>query len=159
MGDGGGCHPRDNIAMSWLARKLNLSHDFFSDIMRAREDQTEWLAKLIIGQRERSNLPVVVLGRAFKPDTNLIVGSPAVLLRNMLDEHGVESRQYDPFTDTGFDEKQVLSNPAIFFLGTKHEVFKDYLFPRGSIVLDPWGYIPDCEGVAVVRIGRTRNRT
>ena len=21
MGDGGGCHPRDNIALSWLARK------------------------------------------------------------------------------------------------------------------------------------------
>ena len=24
MGDGGGCHPRDNIAMSWLSRKLGI---------------------------------------------------------------------------------------------------------------------------------------
>ena len=24
MGDGGGCHPRDNIALSWLAQKMNL---------------------------------------------------------------------------------------------------------------------------------------
>jgi UDPglucose 6-dehydrogenase len=23
MGDGGGCHPRDNIALSWLSRKIN----------------------------------------------------------------------------------------------------------------------------------------
>ena len=29
MGDGGGCHPRDNIALSWLAQKLNLSTDWF----------------------------------------------------------------------------------------------------------------------------------
>src|SRR3989344_6713022 len=29
MGDGGGCHPRDNIAMSWLSRQLDLSYDFF----------------------------------------------------------------------------------------------------------------------------------
>ena len=27
MGDGGGCHPRDNIAMSWLAKNLDLSYD------------------------------------------------------------------------------------------------------------------------------------
>ena len=158
MGDGGGCHPRDNIAMSWLSRELNLSHDFFSDIMRAREDQTEWLARLILKEKKESNLPVVILGKAFKPETNLVVGSPAVLLKSILDEQGVECRQYDPCTDTDLDENRVLSSPAIFFLGTKHEAFKDYLFPRGSVVLDPWGYIPDREGATVVRIGRTRNR-
>ena len=27
MGDGGGCHPRDNIALSWLAREIDLSRD------------------------------------------------------------------------------------------------------------------------------------
>ena len=40
MGDGGGCHPRDNSAMSWLARELDLSYDFFEDLMIAREKQT-----------------------------------------------------------------------------------------------------------------------
>jgi UDPglucose 6-dehydrogenase len=37
MGDGGGCHPRDNIALSWLARELNVSYDFFGCLMTARE--------------------------------------------------------------------------------------------------------------------------
>ena len=159
MGDGGGCHPRDNIAMSWLARRLNLSHDFFSDIMHAREDQTEWLAKLIVEEREKWNLPVVILGKAFKPETNLIVGSPAVLLKNILDEHGVESSQYDPRTDADYNERRVLADPAIFFMGTEHKVFRDYAFARGSVVLDPWGYIPNHEGVTVIRIGRTGKRT
>ena len=50
MGDGGGCHPRDNIAMSWLARKLDLSYDWFESVMRAREAQATWLARLILGE-------------------------------------------------------------------------------------------------------------
>ena len=37
MGDGGGCHPRDNIALSWLARELDLSYDWFESVMIGRE--------------------------------------------------------------------------------------------------------------------------
>ena len=33
MGDGGGCHPRDNIALSWLAKKLNLSFNWYESII------------------------------------------------------------------------------------------------------------------------------
>jgi len=42
MGDGGGCHPRDNIALSWLAQRLDLSFDWFASVMGAREKQTVW---------------------------------------------------------------------------------------------------------------------
>ena len=101
----------------------------------------------------------MILGKAFKPETNLIVGSPAVLLKNILDEHGVESSQYDPRTDADYNERRVLADPAIFFMGTEHKVFRDYAFARGSVVLDPWGYIPNHEGVTVIRIGRTGKRT
>ena len=62
MGDGGGCHPRDNIALSWLARKLNISYDFFESIMLAREQQTEWLADLIM----EHDLPKVILRKIFQ---------------------------------------------------------------------------------------------
>jgi len=37
MGDGGGCHPRDNIALSYLARKFNLSYNWYDNIMKQRE--------------------------------------------------------------------------------------------------------------------------
>ena len=53
MGDGGGCHPRDNIALSWLAKKLNLSFNWYESIMSQRELQTEWLAKLIIKNKKK----------------------------------------------------------------------------------------------------------
>ena len=39
MGDGGGCHPRDNIALRFLSEKLRLGYDLFDSIMKAREKQ------------------------------------------------------------------------------------------------------------------------
>ncbi len=101
MGDGGGCHPRDNIALSWLAREHNLSYDLFEALMVCRERQTEWLAECIVretpydGQRRN----IEILGKAYKPETNLTVGSPATLLANILTEMGVEHTHSDPYLE------------------------------------------------------------
>lgn len=148
MGDGGGCHPRDNIAMSWLAKTLDLSYDFFESLMIGREDQTAWLADLI--QQHREDLPVTILGKAFKEETNLTVGSPSILLKNILEERGMEVSMYDPHIDT---EEMSFDSKRLFFIGTKHKDFTGYSFPEGSVVLDPWRYMPDQEGVMVIRIG------
>ena len=71
MGDGGGCHPRDNIALSWLARKLNISNDFFDQIMMQREKQTDWLVELIV-QNQIKNKKTYIIGKSFKPETNIM---------------------------------------------------------------------------------------
>ena len=142
MGDGGGCHPRDNIAMSWLANELNLSHNFFDDLMVARENQTEWLANLINEKhKENTKMSVVLMGQTFKPETNLTVGSPAILLGNILDEKGVEYIAHDPYIEK-FDKSNIIMKTAsIYLISTKHECFKDLKFPKGSIVIDPHRYI------------------
>tara|TARA_R110002020_G_scaffold333507_2_gene548922 strand:+ start:15246 stop:16478 length:1233 start_codon:yes stop_codon:yes gene_type:complete len=149
MGDGGGCHPRDNIAMSWLAKKLDLSYDFFESLMIGREQQTEWLADLI--EEHKGDLPVTILGKAFKEETNLVVGSPSILLRNILEERGMRPTMYDPYIDEGFPFN--VYQPRLFFIGTKHSEFNSYEFPKGSVVLDPWRYMSDQEDVEVIRIG------
>lgn len=147
MGDGGGCHPRDNIALSWLARQVDLSHDWFDDLMTARENQTEWLADLM----EEYELPKVILGKAFKPNINLTVGSPSVLLKNILEERGCTVEMYDPYIDS-----QVPNfGPSVFLIGTRHLQFVNFQFPKGSVVIDPWRYIPeDIDGVTVIGLGK-----
>ncbi len=155
MGDGGGCHPRDNIALSWLARELDLSYDWFENIMICREKQTEFLADLIAQHHEEGGYPnkiVGIYGRSFKAQTNLTVGSPAILLKAILEEKGFEVRMYDPYIDAGpcpFDW------PGVYFVATNHKQFAvvDWQFPQGSIVLDPWRYIPEHSGVTVVPVG------
>jgi UDPglucose 6-dehydrogenase len=155
MGDGGGCHPRDNIALSWLARELDLSYDWFENVMVARERQTDWLADLIAEHHRRRGFEhnrVGIYGRAFKEGTNLTVGSPATLLAALLEERGFEATLYDPYLDTGGSP---FHEPAVYFVATKHPEFADPLweFPADSVVLDPWRYVPLREDVEVVRVG------
>ena len=142
MGDGGGCHPRDNIALSWLAREKGLSFDFFSALMEARERHCEWLAELI--EQNRGDLPVALLGRAFKPETNIETGSPAVLLSRILRNRGVAHSS---------QEDMVPTSPGLYFIATKHERFRNLKFPAGSVVIDPFRYIPEQEGVKLISIG------
>jgi UDPglucose 6-dehydrogenase len=144
MGDGGGCHPRDNIAMSWLAKKIDLSHDFFEDIMFAREDQTEWLANLCMDQK----LPIIILGKAFKPETNIKTGSPSVLLYNILKEdYNADVKIFDPVSDgieefnTQIENETSANESYVYFIGTQHSFFKDFKFNPNSVVIDPFRYL------------------
>ncbi len=151
MGDGGGCHPRDNIAMSHLAQRLGLSYDFFESLMLAREKQTEWLADLALELAREQNLPIVVMGKAFKPETNLITGSPSILLHALLQEKGAHPTIFDPHLDP---PEVAPRYPAVYVVGTEHEVFQEWSFPEGSLVLDPWRSVPDRDGVDVRRLGQ-----
>ena len=150
MGDGGGCHPRDNIALSWLAKKVNLSYDWYESLMYCREYQTEWLANIIIEEKNKTNLPIVILGKTFKKETNLTVGSPSILLRNILEEKGIEVLMYDPWID---DTNPPIIDSSIFFIGTNHDLFLNYKFPKGSVVIDPWRYLTKEDGIKLIKIG------
>lgn len=155
MGDGGGCHPRDNIALSWLAQNLDLSYDWFENVMICRERQTAWLADLIAEHHRRRGYPhrtVGIYGRSFKAGTNLTVGSPATLLANLLIERGFEVQLYDPYVDGGpcpFDRE------GVYFVATNHPDFArpSWRFVPGSVVLDPWRYIPRQADAEVIPIG------
>jgi UDPglucose 6-dehydrogenase len=155
MGDGGGCHPRDNIALSWLSRQLDLSYDWFEHIMRQREVHTEWFADLV--QRHRDGRRVLILGKSFKPETSIVTGSPSILLKNILEARGEQVLMWDPYLDGPFEafaEAHALQDvPVLYFIGTKHPEFLTIPYLKGSTILDPWRYIPDRDGVAVVRIG------
>lgn len=153
------CHPRDQIALSWLAHHLNLSYDLFGAMVHARESQTEWLAKLCLELSERGDekLPVIVLGRAYKAGTNLTIGSPAVLLKNILDESGGEVLQWDPYVDDPESAVQVLARRAVFVIGTNHDEFysPEFKLPSGSYVIDPWGrFKTDDASLHVTLVGR-----
>lgn len=155
MGDGGGCHPRDNIALSWLSKKLDLQYDIFESLMLARERQTEYLASII----KKFDLPRVILGKAYKPETNLTVGSPSILLKNILDEQKINVKIYDPHVDLNAQDlfKEITSKPHLYFIGTKHSDFVNFPYVKGSVIIDPFRYIPDIKGIKIIRIGQGKN--
>tara|TARA_X000001036_G_scaffold341623_1_gene321051 strand:+ start:1298 stop:2542 length:1245 start_codon:yes stop_codon:yes gene_type:complete len=150
MGDGGGCHPRDNIALSWLSQKVDLSYDWYENLMISREKHTEWLAELTIQKSIECELDILILGKSFKKETNLLNGSPAYLLKNLIEEKDKLVTIYDPHID---EEILDIETPKIFFVATNHDVFKDYKFPDGSVVIDPWRMIEKQTNVELISIG------
>ena len=156
MPDGGGCHPRDNIALADFARRHALSNDIYTEGMVVREHHVQWFAGLIAehGKAAGGRLPVVILGKSYKPETNLTVGSPSVRLYNELRERGVDATIWDPHVDGEEAAGDVLASPAVFFVGTKHSRFAELDYPEGSVVIDPFGYVKERGGAKVVALGR-----
>lgn len=159
MGDGGACHPRDNIALSWLAGVVGLSYDLFGNLMRAREAHSDFLIDLIYqyGQQNGDWLPVVLLGESFKRNSAITAGSPALLLSHMLLECGVTHTIIDPYT--GKMPKRP-EGAALFVITACHSCWSDFPWRSGDIVIDPWRlyrrWIP--EGVTYIGVGSAPTR-
>jgi len=156
MGDGGACHPRDNIALRHMAKELNLGYDLFDAIMSAREVQAENLAKKCMS----FNLPIVIVGKAYKPHVPYTNGSYSLLIGHYIEKAGRTLYYQDEQTgDTPPDN----IGRAVFLLAHNPKVTygtddnASYDFPKGSIILDPWRQCPQIEGCRVVEYGNTRN--
>ena len=153
MPDGGGCHPRDNIALADFAKRYDLSNDIYTRGMVIRERHIAWFADMIRGYDTPKKK--VILGKSYKPDTNLTVGSSSMRLYNELASDGLPPVSiWDPHVDGADGVVDLQKEPAVFFIGTRHDTFQDLKYPRGSIVIDPFGYIKRRDGITVVPVGR-----
>jgi UDPglucose 6-dehydrogenase len=84
MGDGGSCHPRDNIALRWLVQELDLGYDLFAAVMSARERQAENMALEIL----KYGKTIFFSSNAYKPGTDLTDGSYSLLVQHYIKKHG-----------------------------------------------------------------------
>jgi|TARA_B100001094_G_scaffold79869_1_gene76137 UDPglucose 6-dehydrogenase len=162
MGDGGACHPRDNIALRWMSDNLNLGYDLFDSIMNAREIQAENLAKKLVELSKGSNLQIVIHGKAYKPKVPFCDGSYSVLVGYYCKQLGCKPTYVDPCTGDIFQPKE----PCVFLLAHRSTVTYKYLkqaekddlyciIPDGSIVVDPWRSYQNSK-CTVVHYGNTR---
>jgi len=146
MGDGGGCHPRDNIALRYMAEKLDLGYDLFDAIMKAREEQAKNLSTRLVIESQRADLPIVILGQSYKPNVHYLDGSSSILTGRYCERFGSKFEVvYDPETPI----------KAVYLLGHigKHH---DYDFPEGSIIVDPWRSFKTEKNIKVIHYGNTR---
>lgn len=159
MGDGGGCHPRDNIAMSWLAQRLDLHADLFTSLMVAREHHARWFAHLLYDLTMDHGTSVMVLGVAFKPNTALVDGSHAnVLIEILTEEFNIKPRVYDPVV-RGLDLEKAQVDldgyaPDIIFVGCAHDMFLRLRFSEKTTIVDPFRYLPAARNVVHIGVGR-----
>lgn len=165
LGDAGPCHPRDNIALRFLAEKLDLGYDLFDAIMGAREQQARLMAKSIAEQASLHNLPVYIHGKAYKPDVTYTEGSYSLLVGHyLLEEFGITPNYIDPLTETAVPQEVkgvilMAHNRQITYgyAGVNDPQSQYCLFLKGSIIIDPWRtYSLADPDIKVIHYGNTR---
>ena len=136
MGDGGACHPRDNIALRWLAKELDLGYDIFATIMFARERQAENMAKEIL--KYGSNIHFT--SDTYKSNTDLTEGSYSLLVQHYVIKNGGRIGHG-------------LTKP-IDVIVRVHES-DNFSTDSTTVVFDPWGtYVSNDPDLKIVHYGK-----
>jgi UDPglucose 6-dehydrogenase len=161
MGDGGACHPRDNIALRHLAKNLDLGYDLFDSIMNARELQAKNLAKELVKHASKNKMNIFIHGKAYKPGVEYCDGSYSLLIGHYCEELGFSPTYIDPLTGDSID-----SCYGVVLLAHNKKVTYEYRgfeekqtlycsIEKGSIVIDPWRTFVS-EEYEVIHYGNTR---
>ena len=168
MGDAGACHPRDNIALRWLAKEYDIGYDLFDTVMHAREIQAKNLAMFLVEQAKQHSMNIVIHGKAYKPDVEYCIGSYSTLVGHYVKQAGHDVRYLDPLADDPAEVITELAGPAVILWAHNRKITYEYTgdqadtlpycpIPHGSVVVDPWRKLPQIENLTVVHYGNTRN--
>jgi UDPglucose 6-dehydrogenase len=123
MGDGGACHPRDNIALRWMAEDLDLGYDLFDAVMLSREKQAENMANRLMnlaGNEHPSfglipEMPIIIVGKAYKPLVPYEAGSSSMLVGHYIKKAGFDLHYFDEQTGD-LPDQEILNKPAVYLL-------------------------------------------
>lgn len=161
MGDGGACHPRDNIALRYMAKELDLGYDLFDAVMTARESQAKNLAKFLVQLAKENRMSIFIHGKAYKPDVSYCDGSYSLLIGHYCEELGIKPSYIDPLTGDDINGCY-----GVVLLAHNKKVTYDYrgfgnlqnlycTIEKGSIVVDPWRSFTS-DNHRVIHYGNTR---
>ena len=168
MGDAGACHPRDNIALRWLAKEYDIGYDLFDTVMHAREIQARNLAMFLVEQAKQHSMSIVIHGKAYKPEVPYCIGSYSTLIGHYVKQAGFDIRYLDPLADDPTEVISELVDPAVILWAHNRKITYEYTgeqpdtlpycaIPRNSVIVDPWRKLPAIEGLTVIHYGNTRN--
>ena len=169
MGDAGACHPRDNIALRWLAKEYNLGYDLFDTVMHARELQAKNLAMFLVDLSVmNNNMPIAIHGKAYKPDVEYCIGSYSTLVGHYIEQEGRKVVYIDPLADNKDNVVDHVEGPTIFLWAHDRKITYEYTgdqpetqpyceIPEGSMIVDPWRKLTSTPGIEVVHYGNTRH--
>ena len=163
------CHPRDNIALRWLAQEYNIGYDLFDTVMHAREIQAQNLAMFLLDiSVMNEHKPIYIHGKAYKPDVPYCIGSYSTLVGHYLEQEGVAVKYIDPMADDPADVVDCIEKPAVILWAHDRQITYEYTgdqdktkpyceIPAGSIIVDPWRKLKSTADIEIVHYGNTRS--
>lgn len=165
MGDGGPCHPRDNIALRYLTQKLDLGYDMFESLINAREIQAKNIALELIKHATDKDLPIVIHGKTYKPGVPYIDGSYSILIGHYCEQLKYQINYVDPQTQDCFNKNipavhLLAHNFNVSYGNSNYQTGIYYKILPGSVVIDPWRkYYNDDKTITIIHYGNTNNES
>lgn len=147
---GGPCFPRDNLALSFLARELGTSAGLAETTHAMNDDYIE-RAVAQLDEVARSGGRIAILGLAYKPHTHVTDESPGLKLARGLAARGGRMVGFDPLVREvpglalAASVDEALAGADAVVVTTPDPAFRDLRIPRslGSVVvLDCWRASP-----------------
>ena len=142
FGDGGACHPRDNIALRTLNKKYNLGYDLFDSIMKAREVQASNMARRCL----EYDMDVVILGQAFKPGIDQTAGSPSMLVGWYIEKLNAFRKVYYDYAPD--------KNAYVYLIHDRDLIPEEW--NPGSCIIDPYRELKPVKNCVVKHYGNTK---
>ncbi len=157
-GYGGPCFPRDNLAMGALARGLEVQAALAETTDHQNRAEAIRLADLV-NRHAKPGAKIGILGLSYKPDTEVIEESQAILLARELLDGGRDLLVYDPMA---MESARVVLGDAPQYCGSAEDCVRQsdivviavpweefsripesVFFERRIVLIDAWRIAPD----------------
>jgi UDPglucose 6-dehydrogenase len=133
-GFGGSCFPKDVKALISHGRQKGLPMPLLESVVRVNEKQPLQVISLVRKYfPSLHNVPLAVLGLAFKPGTDDMRESPAIPIVNELRKEGAMLQAYDPVASR--EAQKIFGNTGIQYCETLQQAIREV---QGIIILTRW---------------------
>ncbi|MDI6758338.1 MAG: nucleotide sugar dehydrogenase [Candidatus Omnitrophota bacterium] len=173
LGYGGPCFPRDNVAFSAFARRLEIKAKLAEMVDEVNRDQVTRLIKRvheILGgfKSDKGKIRIAVLGLSYKPNTPIIEDSQALNITQVLVSEGYRVSVYDPqalenvrgvlgdMVRYAKDADDCIKDADLALIAVPWQEFKKINFRKLSkkvIFLDCWRLLEGVKGINIKYLG------
>jgi UDPglucose 6-dehydrogenase len=171
---GGTCFPRDTRAYIALAKKYDYHEELMAAVDKVNKIQDQHLAEITLNNISRtSDKRVSILGLSFKPNTPVIVESPAIKLINALLKRGIKIIVYDPLAmentravfgnriNYADSARACVSQASLCIITTPLDEFRhidnSYIANNPTVIIDCWRILDSskfAKSVKYIALGR-----
>jgi UDPglucose 6-dehydrogenase len=97
-GYGGSCFPKDTLAFTQIGQKYGAAQNIIETVIWVNDERQRSMAARVVDAcgGDVTGMKIAVLGLSFKPNTDDIRESPALVIIPLLQEHGARIAAYDP---------------------------------------------------------------
>ena len=146
---GGSCFPKDLVEVNNFYNQDELTLPLISNIIGSNEEHLHWTVNQLLSLKKNNGLKrIVLVGAAFKEDTDDLRNSPTLEMYNILNEMGEEVIILDTDIEvTGYQSIKQLDEVAAYSLLSimyplKEELnnnISNYAINNECIIYYPWG--------------------